>query len=146
MCTLDMKDVYLSVSVSLEDRKYLCSIWDGRMYEFTYLPLCSTSCTFTKLRPAIAIHYHQLQQVKIRPFRRSRSFDTQVTLDQKAREELQWWRDQRETCNGKGIIIPPLPSMVIKTDASTVGWGVVCQVSGPEDLDHNKSNVNISLS
>ena len=43
-----------SVSVSLEDRKYLRFVW---MYKFTCLPfgLCSAPCTFMKLlRPAMA--------------------------------------------------------------------------------------------
>ena len=63
MCALDLKDVYLSVSVSLEDRKYLCFIWDGRMYKFTYLPfgLCCVPRTFTKLLcPAMARSFDTL--------------------------------------------------------------------------------------
>lgn len=51
MSTLDLKDAYLSVSVTQEHRKYLRFIWDDRMYEFTCLPfgLCSAPRTFTKL-------------------------------------------------------------------------------------------------
>jgi len=72
------------------------------------------------------VRYHQLQQLKIQSLRRSRSFNTLVTLDQRATEELLWWRDYLRTWNGKDII-PPTPDMVIETDASTIGWGAVCQ-------------------
>ena len=57
MCTLELKNAYLSVSVLLEDRKYLHFIWDGSMYELTCLPfgLCNAPRTFTKfLRLAMA--------------------------------------------------------------------------------------------
>ena len=91
------------------------------------------------------IRYRQLQQVKIQSFRRSRSFDTLVTLDQMAREELQWWRDQLVTCNGKDIV-PPVPNMVIETDASTVGWGAVCQgirTGGPWSQRERCQHINV---
>jgi len=57
MCSLDLKDAYLSVSIAQEDRKYLRFLWDGRIFEFTCLPfgLCSAPRTFTKLlRPVMA--------------------------------------------------------------------------------------------
>lgn len=72
------------------------------------------------------VRYRQLQQLKIWSFRRSRSFDTLVTLDQDVKEELLWWRDQLKTWNGKDIV-PPNPDMVIETDTSTMGLGAVCQ-------------------
>lgn len=57
MCSLDLKDAYLSVSVTQEHRQYLRVIWGGQMYEFTCLPfgLCSAPHTFKKLlRPVMA--------------------------------------------------------------------------------------------
>ena len=47
-----------------------------------------------------------------------------MTLNQRATEEkLIWWRDQLRTKD----VIPPPPDMLIETDASTIGWGAVCQ-------------------
>ena len=43
MCSLDLKDAYLTVPIAKEHRKYLRFLWDGRIFEFTCLPfgLCS---------------------------------------------------------------------------------------------------------
>jgi len=82
----------------------------------------------TAAAPAVLsapVHYRQLQQLRIRSFRRFESFDTLVTLDQKAMEELHWWKDQLTVWNGKGITLQP-PNLVIETDASMVSWGTIC--------------------
>ena len=42
-----------------------------------------------------------------------------------AREELTWWSQAARNHNAAPIIIPP-PDLVIKTDASLVGWGARC--------------------
>ena len=57
---------------------------------------------------------------------KSRSFDTLVTLEQRAVEELLWWKDQLRNWNGRDIVPPP-SDMVIETDASNIGWGAVCR-------------------
>jgi len=51
MCSIDLKDAYLSVSICLEHRHYLHFTWMGSMYEFTCLPfgLTSTPRVFIKL-------------------------------------------------------------------------------------------------
>ena len=57
MCSLDLKDAYLSVSITKEHQRYLRFLWEGRIFEFTCLPfgLCSAPRTFTKLlRPVMA--------------------------------------------------------------------------------------------
>jgi len=46
-----------------------------------------------------------------------------VALDQRATEELLWWRDQLRTWNGKDII----QYLIIETDASLIGWGAGSQ-------------------
>ena len=53
------------------------------------------------------ICYRQLQQLKIQSLKRSRLFDTLVTLDQRAVEELLWWKDQLRNWNGRDIVPPP---------------------------------------
>ena len=57
MCSIDLKDAYLSVSISQEHRRYLRFTWKKTMYEFTCLPfgLCSAPRVFTKLmKPMMA--------------------------------------------------------------------------------------------
>ena len=75
--------------------------------------------------PSSSVSPSMLQQLKIQSLKRSRSFDTLVTLDQRAVEELLWWKDQLRNWNGRDIVPPP-PDMVIETDASNIGWGAVC--------------------
>ena len=82
----------------------------------------------TAASPAVLsapLRYRQLQQLKIRSFRRFESFDTLVTLDQGAIQDLQWWMNHLGTGNGKNII-QPTPDLIIETDAALTGWGAVC--------------------
>jgi len=54
MCTLDLKDAYLSVAIVQEPG----FMWNGRILEFTCLPfgLCSAPRTFTKLLCPVMAH------------------------------------------------------------------------------------------
>ena len=57
MCSIDLKDTYLSVNIFQEHRRYLLCFWRETMYKFTCLPfgLCSAPRIFTKLmKPVIA--------------------------------------------------------------------------------------------
>ena len=57
MCSIDLKDAYLSVPIAEHHRKFLRFIWQGVTYEFKCLPfgLSSAPRTFTKLlRPVMA--------------------------------------------------------------------------------------------
>ena len=57
ICSIDLKDAYLSVSISQEHRRYLRFTWKETMYEFICLPfgLCSAPRVFTKLmKPMMA--------------------------------------------------------------------------------------------
>ena len=51
MASLDLKDAYYSVPVSLESRKFLKFRWNNTLYQYTCLPngLCSAPRIFTKL-------------------------------------------------------------------------------------------------
>lgn len=51
MAVLDLKDVYYSVAIAVEHRKYLRFNFHGTLYEFTCLPngLASAPRMFTKL-------------------------------------------------------------------------------------------------
>ena len=70
MCTLDLKDAYLSVAVVQENWKFMRFMWDRKSYEFTCLPfgLCSAPRIFTKLlRPVMAYLRRQGLQSTIYP-------------------------------------------------------------------------------
>ena len=57
MCSVDLKDAYLSVPIAEQHRRFLRFVWDEITYEFTCLPfgLCSAPRVFTKLlRPVMA--------------------------------------------------------------------------------------------
>jgi len=91
------------------------------------------------------LRYRQLQRLKIGSFRRFESFDTLVTLDQGAIQDLQWWRDHLATGNGREIIQPP-PDLVIETDASLTGWGAVCQgirTGGLWSVQEQQQHINV---
>ena len=57
MASIDLKDAYYSVLIRREDRKYLCFIWRGTLFQFTCLPngLSCAPRKFTKLlKPVLA--------------------------------------------------------------------------------------------
>ena len=58
MCSVDLKDAYLSVAIAKHHRKYLRFVWEGTTYEFTCLPfgLCSAPRIFTKLLHPVMAH------------------------------------------------------------------------------------------
>ena len=60
LASLDLKDVYYSVPVARNDRKYLRFLWRGQHYQFTSLPYGLSCCPrkFIKLMkpPMTALH------------------------------------------------------------------------------------------
>ena len=50
------------------------------------------------------------------------SYKIRVTLSQKAISVLQWWIDSAHLNNGRGIIPPPVDTMIF-CNASKIGWG-----------------------
>jgi len=65
MCTLDLKDAYLSVAIVQEHQRFLRFMRSGNIIEFTCLPfgLGSAPRTFTKLlRPVMAYLQKQGQR------------------------------------------------------------------------------------
>ena len=62
MASVDMKDAYYSVPIRLSDRKYLCFIWEGNLYQFTCIPngLSCAPQIFTKiLKPLLSTLHRQ---------------------------------------------------------------------------------------
>jgi len=58
MCSVDLKDAYLSVPIAKQHRKLLRFVWEETTYEFTCLPfgLCSAPRIFTKLLHPVVAH------------------------------------------------------------------------------------------
>ena len=61
MASLDLKDAYYSIPVMKEHRKYLCFLFNGRLYQFTCLPNGLSSCPhkFTKTLKPILTTLHK---------------------------------------------------------------------------------------
>jgi len=58
MCSLDLKDAYLTVQIAKEYHKYLRFLWNGRIFEFTCLSfgLCSAPHVFMKLLHPVMVY------------------------------------------------------------------------------------------
>ena len=68
--------------------------------------------------------YRGLQRLKNETFASSQSYETIVSLDERAVEELIWWTQQVQHWNGRPILTPT-PDITVETDASLLGWGAV---------------------
>ena len=81
----------------------------------------------TQAIPPAPLFYRSLQGcLKEALNRGSQEYQTTISLDEEAREELSWWEEHLRTWNGRSLLSPP-PSLTIETDASTIGWGAFCQ-------------------
>ena len=84
----------------------------------------------TACLPAIAaapLHYRALQSLRSLALRSSMTdYDSQVHLSAEAKADLHWWIDHltSQMCRP---IHPPVASLTLETDASTIGWGAYCQ-------------------
>lgn len=67
-----------------------------------------------------------LLALKNRTIRHHKAWHKLVELPHQARLELEWWRDNLRTWNGKSFL-PQLPEAELYTDASDLGWGIVTQ-------------------
>ena len=81
----------------------------------------------TQAIPPAPLFYRSLQGcLKEALNRGSQEYQTTISLDEEAREELSWWEEHLRTWNGRSLLSPP-PSLTIETDASTIGWGAFCR-------------------
>ena len=55
-------------------------------------------------------------------FQGSQSYDSEVSLSQAAKQDLQWWIREVKKWNGRRILTET-PDLVIDSDASLLGWG-----------------------
>ncbi|MES9881024.1 MAG: reverse transcriptase domain-containing protein [Sedimenticola sp.] len=69
------------------------------------------------------LHFKPLEKVKDYYLRLKRgNFDAFMSIPQSSRETIQWWVDNLD--NSVKPISPGKPSIVLYSDASTIGWGV----------------------
>ena len=62
---------------------------------------------------------------KIMTFKKTQSYESILFLDQAAQEELLWWRNHLAPWNGRSLSRKK-DDLLIKTDASNLGWGAFC--------------------
>jgi len=65
-----------------------------------------------------------LQMDQIKGLLIGKSYEQEITLSQSARDELIWWATKIDEYNGKTIVTPS-PDLVITSDASNLGWGLL---------------------
>ena len=79
------------------------------------------------------LHYRALQRMvnTVIPFFQSqeeiqRKYSTVLSLTAGAQEDLTWWTNQAaKSCIA--LIQPRIPTLMIESDASNMGWGAACQ-------------------
>ena len=78
--------------------------------------------------PPAPLFYRNLQSClqKALETRGGRDYSVPAQLTASAIEELKWWQQHLTRWNGRGLIAQS-PDLTIETDASTVGWGALCQ-------------------
>jgi len=82
-------------------------------------------------RPAVLpapLYYRHVQHLAIRSLKQPTWFDTRVTLDASARQDLEWWIYHITEWNGRSML-PVVPETTMETDASKLGWGATCEGS-----------------
>ena len=75
-----------------------------------------------------------LQQILISALRNHLSYESQVLLDQEAKQEVRWWAINLTANKNKPIHLDP-PQVVMTTDSSTTAWGAF--MKGVRQLETN---------
>lgn len=71
------------------------------------------------------LHYRFLLRAKNLALNQNQNYETPLSLDQAAQQELIWWRDHLAAWNGKFHLKKP-DNLVIETDSSNLGWDGSC--------------------
>ena len=82
------------------------------------------SAAVLAIQPA-PLHYRDLQALKHKALQ-MRGYDAEVTLSERARNDLVWWANNLDSWNGRKMREDP-PVIQMETDASRSGWGGFCQ-------------------
>ena len=98
----------------------------------------------TQAIPMAPLYYRNLQMGLREALQEDQNYSSVITLTERAREELEWWRDHFTQWNGRSLIIHN-SSLTIETDASTKGWGAVCngvRTGGPWTSQEQTMHIN----
>lgn len=89
--------------------------------------------------------YRNLQQLKNQALlNTSGNYEAKVLLNEAAKQELQWWKEELLRWNGRPLQPPP-PDLTIETDASLLGWGAVAEgvsTGGLWSEEERQSHIN----
>ncbi len=96
----------------------------------SFIGKASASSRAIRLAP---LHYRALQKMvnSVVPYHHSeeeirKKYSMLLPLTLEAQEDLQWWSNQAGKFNAAPIQ-PPVPTLIIESDASKRGWGAACQ-------------------
>ena len=98
----------------------------------------------TQAIPMAPLYYRNLQACLREALQEDQSYSSVTVLTEEAREELEWWIDHFTKWNGRNLITHN-SSLTIETDASTKGWGAVCngvRTGGPWNPQERTMHIN----
>ena len=98
----------------------------------------------TQAIPMAPLYYRNLQACLREALQEDQYYSSTVVLTKEAREELEWWQDHFTQWNGRSLIAHNT-SLTIETDASTKGWGAVCngvRTGGPWSPQERTMHIN----
>ena len=90
------------------------------------------------------LYYRNLHSCLRGGLQEGQDYSSVVTLTQKAREELEWWKVHFTQWNGWSLIAHN-SFFTIETDASKQGWGAVCNgicTGGPWSPEKSRLHIN----
>ena len=102
------------------------------------------SSTIQAVLPA-RLQFRFLQQQQIVSLKQSQSYLTLVKLTSMAKNELLWWVNNLELCNGR-LVIQPRAQVLIQTDASKKNWGLYVEGSERGVSGSRRNRIYISIS
>ena len=95
--------------------------------------------------PPAPLFYRNLQQCLLQALRSGgEEYSATVNLTQDAQGELEWWLNHLNRWNGR-FLLSREPDLTIETDASTTGWGALCQdvrTGGPWSKTERQMHIN----
>ena len=75
----------------------------------------------------------------------ARKFSTNLVLNRQAKDDLQWWAALDRKVSLQSPLLPRVPTMIIESDASNVGWGArqgELQTGGRWSLEETSHHIN----
>lgn len=98
----------------------------------------------TQSIPIAPVYYRNLQTCFREALQKNQNHASAVILTEESRKELEWWRIHFSQWNDRSLIAHN-SSLTIKTDASTKGWGAVCNkvhTGGPWSPQERTMRIN----